>query len=261
MGLFDKFVDSIPLIGDIIGGSMASSAQAYANRTNIKNAREQREWEANMANTAVQRRRADIEKAGFNPVLAATGAGAATPSVSTPTVEPTVRPGQYNLGNALMQREQLQNMRAGTAKLAAEAREAVVRAKSMETWGEFEAETKAKMNAALLDIQKGIAKNEIKMSDLERQRLEETLPHLISLAASQAETGRLNLSALKASAKMSDTTFGQVLPYLQAILGIGNQGLNLYHGIRGGSDITETVENESRAGGRLHREKTIIRRK
>lgn len=109
--------------GDILGSLFGGSAQRESNRQNLKNAREQREWEAKMSNTAVQRRADDIEKAGFNRLLAATGAGASTPSVSPATNEPTFKPEWTKGGGAaaLMLGEQLQNLRANTALTSAKA--------------------------------------------------------------------------------------------------------------------------------------------
>lgn len=72
----------------IIGGTMASSAQDKANRTNVKLAQENRDWEERMSSTAYQRAVQDLKAAGLNPMLAYSQGGASTPNNSAATVHP-----------------------------------------------------------------------------------------------------------------------------------------------------------------------------
>jgi len=62
-------------------------AQRDANEANMLLARENRDWQERMANTAHQREIDDLKKAGLNPILSGSGgSGASTPSGSVATM-------------------------------------------------------------------------------------------------------------------------------------------------------------------------------
>lgn len=84
-----------PLVGgltSLFGGKQAADSQANTNQKQIELAQQQRDWEERMSNTAYQRSRDDMTKAGLNPILMAKMGGASTPVYQQASLE---NPGQY----------------------------------------------------------------------------------------------------------------------------------------------------------------------
>lgn len=81
-----SFLNPLSSVIDIGSTILGAKAQEDTNEQNIELARETRDWEEKMANTAFQRARTDLEKAGLNPMLAI-GKAAPVPSVTAPRVE------------------------------------------------------------------------------------------------------------------------------------------------------------------------------
>ena len=98
------------IAGSLLGNSMT-------NKANLRNTRENNSHQLMMSNTAHQREVKDLKSAGLNPILSARSAGAPVGSSAAAKVEP-IKP---NVGQALVEAEQIKLLQAQSDKTRAEA--------------------------------------------------------------------------------------------------------------------------------------------
>lgn len=212
----------------LLGGLMDKSGASSANQQNIKLAREQMAWEERMSNTAVQRRMLDVTRAGFNPVLAATGPGASTPTYSRANVENemegmgrAISQAPASAAQAMATQAQVQNLNANTASQLADARVKNVEAKIREELAPQERETRVNRfveEKEWDDLKTKILRSQSTSTAVTASKLEGTVDALIAQAKQDAERGKLDLDALRNIASFGGLELGKVQPILRLII-------------------------------------------
>ncbi len=105
--------------GSLLSGLFGRSGQSSANRSNLRIAREQMQFQERMSNTAYQRSADDLEKAGLNRILAL-GKPASSPPGASAKMENTKASMAEAARTAALQFAQIKNVDASTAKAVAE---------------------------------------------------------------------------------------------------------------------------------------------
>ena len=111
-------------IGTAIGGLFGYKGAKKQNVASAQQAQQQMDFQERMSNTAVQRRMADLQKAGINPILAgskeaSSPAGAQAPQVNQAQVALSTIGSAAGIANTIAQAN-LTNKKAGVVGPAAE---------------------------------------------------------------------------------------------------------------------------------------------
>lgn len=172
----------------------------------------------------------DVAAAGLNPVMAATGPGASTPSLSPAQVQPEFKADDLKgvVSSAMLLKQTLAQMKANTEKTAQEARATKVDADIKERIGNEKADTElgllteqedaVRQDNARRIIDRRIRLIEEDMTAAQLEQFKKMMPLLEQQIRQQVATDKINLDALTNIASVGGVEASKAMPIIKALI-------------------------------------------